>query len=123
MKARIIIDIDTDSTHKEPDSIEALERVIENAFTNELRWSLLNPGSSLYLARSWAEAQLEGARVAIVKDAGPCWFAEVKLGDLGYCERDTTRDDIRRILEDEDLCAEAMVAEIGEIVNREEAAE
>lgn len=123
MKARITINIDTDSGCPEPDSAETVERVVESVFAGDLRWALLSAGSSLRLARLWAEAQANGCRLAITEDAGHLWTARAEITDKGCFPQDTTLDDVRRVLTSEELCAEAMVAEIGEIVNREEATE
>lgn len=119
MKARITIDIDTDHISDKRDSIEAVAEVAEEVFTSGLRWSLLNAGSSQYLPRLWAEAQAEGCRLAITEDAGNCWQSKTQVTDKWF-EQDLLIANIRRVLTNEELCAEAMVAEIGELVNREE---
>lgn len=118
MKAKITIEIDTDHIADKRDSIEAVAEVAEEVFTSGLRWSLLNAGSSQYLPRLWGEAQAEGCRLAVTEDAGHCWNAKAQITDKWF-EEDFLVTDIRNILTNEEMCAEAMIAEIGELVKKE----
>ena len=118
MKAKITIEIDTDHLADKRDSIEAVAEVAEEVFTSGLRWSLCNAGSSQYLPRLWGEAQAEGCRLAITEDAGHCWNSKTQVTDKCF-EEDSLVRRIYKILTNEEMCAEAMLAEIGELIKIE----
>jgi len=79
MKARLTIDIDADD----------VPAVVEHALS-DLRWSLLNKGSSNEIGRLWAEAQSSGCDIAMCLNAGRGWDAQFVM---------TTRQDIGMAVE------------------------
>lgn len=69
MKARLTIDLDAYNG-----TIEHVEELLERALDN-VKWSMLNGGSSNKIARVWGQAAVCGCDVCASMDAGLGWNA------------------------------------------------
>lgn len=102
---------------------EVTDRLVDAL--DAIRWTFTNDGSELSLPRLVTAAE-PGAMKYRAEDSGHEWEAELVAVEgnsrdpFGDSKADFLRR-LRRILNNDELCAEAMLAEVGELVNGEEA--